>query len=393
MDTHFASAQRSDDAQVAKQSEAVLRHPVTGGLLQLVSGMLAVLNENRQIIALNHEVAQRYGIEDPEGVLGLRPGECLSCVHADDMPGGCGTGPLCDSCGAAIAIVTTLTKNEPAHRRCAIEIRRNNERSDLYLDVHCIPVMVDGYRYLLLFIQDVSGEQKWAVMERAFFHDVNNILAGVVSISNMMLLQSEGEYHELAEKLSRGSQRIAREMAIQRCLLDSTGHQYRPVWNTVDAREVVEELVALFDNHPAAHGKNLVVPVDMPSIVFETDRSVLLRILDNMVVNAFEASGDAADVIISYDNRDDEISFSVWNEGQIPAEVAGRVFQRNISTKTGKGRGLGTYSMKYFGETILGGKVRFSSDGAGTVFTYTVDKQRAFTLSDGTRTTSTGDYL
>lgn len=47
-----------------------------------------------------------------------------------------------------------------------------------------------------------------------------------------------------------------------------------------------------------------------------------------------------------------------------------RIFQRSFSTKGAKGRGLGTYSMKLFGETYLGGQVSFrSSAGAAQSLT------------------------
>ena len=45
-----------------------------------------------------------------------------------------------------------------------------------------------------------------------------------------------------------------------------------------------------------------------------------------------------------------------------------QVFQRSFSTK-GRGRGLGTYSVKLLSERYLGGRVSFSSTPeAGTVF-------------------------
>jgi sensor histidine kinase regulating citrate/malate metabolism len=53
-------------------------------------------------------------------------------------------------------------------------------------------------------------------------------------------------------------------------------------------------------------------------------------------------------------------------------EIANRIFQRNFSTKAQAGRGVGTYSMKLFGEKILGGKVSFTSSREdGTVFKFT----------------------
>jgi sensor histidine kinase regulating citrate/malate metabolism len=53
----------------------------------------------------------------------------------------------------------------------------------------------------------------------------------------------------------------------------------------------------------------------------------------------------------------------------MPPEVQLQIFQRSFSTK-GKGRGVGTYSMKLLTERYLGGKLAFTSAaGEGTTFT------------------------
>lgn len=53
----------------------------------------------------------------------------------------------------------------------------------------------------------------------------------------------------------------------------------------------------------------------------------------------------------------------------MPDEVKLQIFQRSFSTK-GRGRGIGTYSIKLFTEKYLEGKVSFTSkEGEGTVFT------------------------
>ena len=62
-------------------------------------------------------------------------------------------------------------------------------------------------------------------------------------------------------------------------------------------------------------------------------------------------------------------AFFVHNDEAIPREVQARIFQRSFSTKAQRGRGLGTYSMKLFGERYLGGEVSFTSTPeAGTEF-------------------------
>ena len=70
---------------------------------------------------------------------------------------------------------------------------------------------------------------------------------------------------------------------------------------------------------------------------------------------------------------DKHVVFEVWNEGLIPEEVQYRIFTRSFTTKSEPGHGLGTYSMKLFGEKYLKGKISFhSTDSTGTVFRYSL---------------------
>ena len=113
MNTHFAPAERTSRTKLRMEIDLASSSPIMTGLLDSVGGMLAVLDENRQIIALNTSLLQMLGIEDSGTVLGLRPGEVLKCVHADEEPGGCRTSKYCSTCGGAVAVVTRLTENEP----------------------------------------------------------------------------------------------------------------------------------------------------------------------------------------------------------------------------------------------------------------------------------------
>ncbi len=66
------------------------------------------------------------------------------------------------------------------------------------------------------------------------------------------------------------------------------------------------------------------------------------------------------------------IFFFVYNKTVMTESVKLQVFQRSFSTK-GKGRGIGTYSVKLFVERYLKGKVAFvSEEGKGTTFSVTV---------------------
>jgi signal transduction histidine kinase len=103
----------------------------------------------------------------------------------------------------------------------------------------------------------------------------------------------------------------------------------------------------------------------------KTDYSLLLRIIVNMIINAFEATDKGGNVKLWFEEFDNTIRFCVWNNKAIPEEITMRIFQRHFSTKQEYGRGIGTFTMKFFGENLLGGKVDFdTSEANGTTFRF-----------------------
>ena len=157
MDTYFAPAERAGEKELAAEIKKVNKNPVMSGLLHSISGLLAVLDEHRQIIAINDLFLKNLGIEDPAEALGLRPGEALQCVHAHEKPAGCGTTRFCSTCGAAIAIVASLSQDKPVERICALGANRGGRTVDIALLVKSQPIKIDEKRFLLLFLQDITA--------------------------------------------------------------------------------------------------------------------------------------------------------------------------------------------------------------------------------------------
>ena len=116
METYFAEAERASEKELVAEIVTVNNSPVMTGLLHLISGLLLILNVHRQIVSLNSSLLKMLGIEDTSEALGLRPGEALQCIHAHEEPAGCGTTKYCSTCGAAIAIVASLSQDKPAER-------------------------------------------------------------------------------------------------------------------------------------------------------------------------------------------------------------------------------------------------------------------------------------
>jgi hypothetical protein len=366
--THFAPAERASEEELKRHFNVVSKSPMIDSLLQSVYGLLAVLNEERQILAVNDALLATLGVQDADRLLGLRSGEALQCVHAQEEPGGCGTSRFCSTCGAAIAMVTTLGTDRPAERECAITAQTHGAPIDLYFLVRCCPIVVEGQRFLLLLLRDLSAEQQRAALERVFYHDVSNLIENLVINSRLLNSRKPEEMPELAGRVEDLASRLASEVKIQKAIArgpDDFDLTLRPVF----LDQAILNLRAFFHSHPAAQGKTLRLPPTLPELRLSTDGHLLERVLLNMVTNALEATGLGGEVRLWLDEEDDAVTFCVWNQGRIPEDVARRVFQRNFSTKTGNGRGLGTFAMKLLGETYLRGQVSFTtSEAEGTVF-------------------------
>lgn len=364
METHFAPAERATENDFIRDVQRITNNPLIDILMNTANGMFAVLNEQRQILALNDAFLKMIGIEDSATVLGLRPGEYVHCRHACEMPGGCGTSLYCSTCGAVVAILAALDTPQPQERFCAMTVERDNKEVDLFLQVRCCQKVINDHKLILMFIQDMTIEQQRAHLERTFLHDISNILTGVLGRSEM--LKDKDDAHR---QLNHSVRRLAQEISVEKQLLDSLSQRYKPFYSTSSANQILSDLRTTFVEHPTTMGRNLDISIPASDIPIWTDALLVNRVLTNMVCNALEAAEPGETVKVRSEPEAGSIVFSVWNRQAIPEDVARRIFQRNFSTKQTMGRGLGTFSMKFFGEQVLGGRVHFTtSTNEGTTF-------------------------
>lgn len=376
-ETYFAPAGRASRVSVRANIDLLASNPIADTLMQAVSGLMAILNEERQILVLNKALMQTLGIDDPEEVLGLRPGEAIKCVHAHDHPGGCGTSRHCATCGAAIAIVSALATSEAQEATCVATVAKNEREADLFFRVRCSPVVLEGKRFLLLFLQDCTVQQQQAALERVFFHDVRNTICGLQFACQLLDRERDTDRQKAhIARITQIARQLDREIEIQRFLTAREPHTFSLCKEEVDVCEAANEIRTLLSSHAVAADKTLLFSEAIPEVTISSDLTLVKRILANMLINAFEATEAGGTVRLWVQQSDRDVTFHVWNRQAIPAEQQVRVFQRNYSTKAASGRGLGTYSMKLFGETYLGGTVDFtSSETEGTTFRLSLPKR------------------
>ncbi|MBI9101721.1 MAG: HAMP domain-containing histidine kinase [Spirochaetales bacterium] len=382
MKTYFAPAERADNEQFQYELKLVCENPLISGLLNTVGGVLAVLNNHRQIVSVNNDFLKMLGFDDPEKSLGLRPGEVLDCNYSSLEEGGCGTSKYCSTCGAALAIVSALNNEVPEKRICVLSCKHDDKDIDVALLVRAQPLKINNIKLVLLFLQDITIQQQRAALERTFFHDIRNILSGIMGASEILSTTENRERQlSLSRMIHNSALRMNKEVEIQRYLLVNDAINYTPIYDQVNYSDFIQELHSYIAGHPSADTKKLTFDPPEKEITFRTDISLLIRIITNMLTNALEATDQGGEVRLwveeEKEKEKDILRFYVWNKRAIPEEIKLRIFQRNFSTKDGDGRGIGTYSMKLFGEKILCGDISFtSSEEEGTVFCFSIPVDR-----------------
>jgi len=370
--TSFLPAGRTEADRLHEQTARLAASPVVTAVFQAAGGAVAILNEERLVVAVNQPYLDLLGDGATEA-LGLRPGETLGCTRADDGPDGCGTGAGCASCGAALATVIAAHRGRAEERECTLTVARGERRVDLDLRVRAAPFELDGERFTLLGVTDVSSERRRQLLERSFSGDILRQVAALRSASE--LLAGPSPAPEALGRLRQQILQLDRAVQIQRALAAGLGGSVEPVPRTVAIAEELAVLGQTVDRHPAVRGKRLEIVPPAASEVMVVDSAMLQHVITAMVVNALEASRPGGRVRVDVEAAAAVVTFRVWNAGHIPAAVVHRIFQRYFTTR-GAGRGNGTWSMKVVGEEFLRGEVGFrSSEPGGTTFWFTLPRR------------------
>lgn len=369
--TFFASPGRLPLEAVALQHRSVAASEIVPQMLECFPGPAALINGQRQIVLANRDLERLSGLPRRD-LLGLRFGESLSCVNAHELPAGCGTAPACALCGAACAIESSQATGEGDSRDCRITIERNHQKDALDLRVWTTPVDLDGERFTVVAVRDTSSEQRRAVLERMFFHDVMNVAGALKNLLDLSPTTAGPGVFEASRLITPLVTQLIEEVRAQRDLVAAERGELEPRPELLDPQQLLRELAESYGRHAIAEGKRIEIDWKAGRTRLKSDGVLLRRVLGNLLKNALEAS-KAGEVVTLTCTDDGRPRFSVHNSAVLAPEVRMQVFQRSFSTKGGRGRGIGTYSARLLVDRYLGGRLTFTSaEGAGTTFTVTL---------------------
>jgi len=316
---------------------------------------------------------ETFGIFNADQILGLRPGEALHCLHSADGPDGCGTAMNCSVCGAVLSILACQESNHQTGRECRVMLQ-DTDMTSLDLEVIASPLEIDGISFTVFAMKDISAEKRRNILEKVFFHDVLNTAGGLNGVAGLLAEgvspAAEQEYKQWMVSLSDN---LVEDITHQRRLLAAERGEYVPEFELTDIGELLEGIRRLYENHVKTP-ERAVVLVNICTCEVSTDRALLRRIVGNMTLNALEATPMGGTVIIQTEVSSQKLRIEVVNPGEIPESVQLQLFKRSFSTKGAVGRGIGTYSMKLFGEKYLKGTVGFSSNDGYTRFHITIPR-------------------
>jgi len=218
--TDFLPAERLPHSQILSQASRVGESPVLIEMLDTAPGMVALLNLERQIVFCNSACAKAGGLDRKEDALGMRPGELLHCIHATDMPGGCGTSKSCRYCGLVRALVAGQ-QGHPNSGECLLQRHDQDRESSAEYAAEVKPLPQLGRGWQCYSLSDISSEKRREALERTFFHDIMNRASAVQGVSSVLADEemSPEERADFIGMLAVSARALVEEIRSQRTLL------------------------------------------------------------------------------------------------------------------------------------------------------------------------------
>ena len=91
-----------------------------------------------------------------DAVLRRRAGDILHCIHADEVPAGCGRSASCKDCIIRNAVNLAFAGKRVVRRRAKIELLRSSGKQEMYGLVTVSIFSFEKQEHALLVIEDIS---------------------------------------------------------------------------------------------------------------------------------------------------------------------------------------------------------------------------------------------
>jgi PAS domain-containing protein len=124
-------------------------------ILNAIPLIIFVVDNDVRIRDLNDTAATVFGLNKAT-ILNRRGGEVLHCLHANDVPEGCGRAPFCQNCVIRDSVTKCLKGQAVTRRRTKAELLLTGTRKEIELLITASPMPIGNETLALLIIEDIN---------------------------------------------------------------------------------------------------------------------------------------------------------------------------------------------------------------------------------------------
>jgi nitrogen fixation/metabolism regulation signal transduction histidine kinase len=124
-------------------------------VLDAIPFMVLVVDADMKIHDANLAAAHLLGDGYFTG-LKRRCGEVLSCIHAIEAVGGCGTAPSCQECICRKSAEIALDNTKVSRQKCHMTILEDGKPKEIYFDVTAAPFAYHENHMVLLLLEETT---------------------------------------------------------------------------------------------------------------------------------------------------------------------------------------------------------------------------------------------
>jgi two-component system, sensor histidine kinase ChiS len=215
-------------------------------------------------------------------------------------------------------------------------------------------------------------------VERMSRHDLKTPLNSILGASRLLRddARLDPEQRELVDVVQQAGLRMLEMVNLSLGLfrMETGTYEFRP--QAIDVREVTARV--LVDLHSYAEANSVTLHLqgaDRSPVYVRAEEPLCYSILANLVKNAVEAASAWERVTVTV-RPGDPVVVTVHNPGEVPAEVAGRFFDKYATSGKRGGTGLGTYSARLMARAQQGDLQMHTSAADGTTLALSLPAAR-----------------
>ncbi len=364
MDYSFLPHNRSTEDSIRIEFELIQKTNLFANVINSFQDFIIIMNTGLEIIFANQSFIKFTGLSNSAEIMGKRICEIAECTLPDEKIFSYNRVTLCNTCSITKSALKSLNEGITFQTESTLKMKNGNIADFL---VTTLPLRAEGKNFIICSLHDITEDNHKQSIIRIFIHDILNSAGALQQCLNIMNLRNLTEASEILLLCRSMSDNLIDEITSQRLLLEAESNEYEPDITIFDCCDILNIIIDKSTSNFITGNKEVTI-TESEHVKISSDKTILSRVVFNLFKNALEATKPGGKVELSCIKQGSEIEYIVKGDNVIPPEIQPLIFSRAFSTK-GKGRGIGTYSIKLLTDKYLKGRIYFeSNEMTGTVF-------------------------